>query len=147
MNYSKLADKFLQQMYLFRKFEPQQKINESTQGEAFALHHIAMNSEHIIPSEISEALGISGARIAATLNSLESKGYIVRQIDPSDRRRILITLTNKGEEQEKAYRSDLTKTMEKMFEQLGEHDANEYIRITGKMADLAKSAKERSKGG
>ena len=139
MDYSKLVDEFLQHMHLFRKFKPQQTINESMHGEAFALHHIARSSAHIIPSEISDAMGISGARIAATLNSLEGKGYITRQIDPSDRRRILVTLTDKGREQEEAYRRKLTETIEKMLRQLGEHDAKEYIRITRKMAELAES--------
>ena len=139
MDYSKLADEFLQQMHLFRKFKPQQTINESMHGEAFALHHIARSGEQVIPSEISNAMEISGARIATTLNSLESKGYITRQIDPNDRRRILVTLTDKGREQEEAYRRTLTETIEKMLRQLGEYDAKEYIRITRKMAELADS--------
>lgn len=137
MDYSKLADEFLEQMHLFRKFEPQQKINESMRGEAFVLHHIAKNNDHIIPSEISDAMGISGARIAATLNSLQNKGCITRQIDPSDRRRILVSLTDKGREQEEAHRRMLTGTIEKMLRLLGEHDAKEYIRISLKMAELA----------
>ena len=142
MDYSKLADEFLQYMHLFRRFKPQQKINESMHGEAFALHNIAMRGEQMIPSEISGAVGISGARIAATLNSLESKGYITRQIDPSDRRRILVALTDKGREQEETYRRMLSETIEKMLEQLGEHDAREYVRISRKMAELAQFADE-----
>ena len=137
MCYAKLAEEFLEQMQVFRRFEPQQKINESMRGESFALHHIAMNNGHIIPSEISEAMGISGARIAATLNSLENKGYITRQIDLSDRRRIIVTLTDKGREQEEEHRHMLIATVEKMLRLLGEHDAKEYIRISRRMAELA----------
>ncbi len=137
MDYSKLAEEFLQQMHLFRRFKPQQKINASLRGEEFVLHQIAISGEHIIPSEISGAMGISGARTAATLNGLEKKGYITRRIDPSDRRRILISLTPKGREQEETYRRGLTETLEKMLRQLGEHDAKEYVRITRKMAELA----------
>ena len=137
MDYSELADVFLRHMHSFRKFKPQQRINESMQGEAFALHHIATSDGQVMPSEISNAVGISGARIAATLNSLENKGYITRQIDARDRRRILVTLTDKGKEQEEAYRRQLVETVEKMLRQLGEHDAQEYIRIMLKVAELA----------
>ena len=137
MDYSKLADEFLQYLHMLRRFKPQQQINESMCGEAYALYYIASRGEHIIPSEISEAIGISGARIAATLNGLENKGYITRQIDPSDRRRILVFLTDKGREQEKSYRGKLIEIIEKMLGLLGEHDAKEYIRITRKMAELA----------
>ena len=137
MDFTKLAEEYMEQMHMFRRFKPQQKINESMHGETFALHHIASNSGPVIPSEISDAIGISGARIAATLNSLENKGYITRRIDTSDRRRILITLTDKGREQEEAHRRMLCETIEKMLRQLGEHDAKEYIRISRKMAELA----------
>ena len=137
MDYSKLADEFLQHMYMMRKFKPQKKINESMQGETMALYHIAYHGRHIIPSEISDVTGISCARIAATLNSLEKKGYITRQIDQSDRRRILITLTEKGKQQEQESRRELIETIEKMLMQLGEHDAREYIRLTHKIAKLA----------
>jgi len=142
MNYSQLADEYLEQMHIFRKFKPQQKISESMHGEAFTLHHIAKSAEQMIPSDISSAMGISSSRIAATLNSLESKGYITRQIDTSDRRRILVTLTEKGREQEEAHRRQLSETIEKMLRQLGEHDAIEYIRITRKMAELSQQQEE-----
>ncbi len=137
MDYTKLAEDFLREMRAFRRFKPQKSINESMHGEAFVLHHIATSGNPVIPSEISEAMGISGARIAATLNSLENKCYIIRQIDTSDRRRILVTLTEKGREQEHACRRKLTETVEKMLRLLGEDDAKEYVRITRKMASLA----------
>ena len=142
MNYSQLADEYLEQMHVFRKFKPQQKITESMHGEAFTLHYIAKSSAQMIPSEISSAMGISGSRIAATLNSLESKGYITRQIDLSDRRRIIVTLTEKGKKQEEEYRRQLSGMIEKMLRQLGEHDAKEYIRITRKMAELSQQQEE-----
>ena len=142
MDYSKLADELLQQMRLFRKFKPQQMINESMRGEAFALHHIAINSEQMNPSEISDAIGISGARMAAVLNSLEKKGYITRQIDPCDRRQILVMLTEKGKVQEETYRHQLIETIDKMLRLLGEQDAREYIRISRKMAELAQREEE-----
>ena len=137
MDYSKLADEFLEQMHVLRRLKPQQKLTESMHGEAMALHQIAKGGEQIIPSEISSAIGISGARIAATLNSLENKGHIIRRIDPSDRRRILVTLTEKGRAQEEAHRRQLSETIEKMLRQLGEHDAKEYIRITRKIIESA----------
>ena len=137
MDYSKLADEFLQYIHLLRRFKPQQQINESMYGEAYALYYIASRGEGIIPSEISGAIGISSARIAATLNGLENKGYITRRIDTSDRRRILVSLTDRGRAQEKAYRGKLIEIIEQMLGVLGENDAKEYVRITRKMAESA----------
>jgi DNA-binding MarR family transcriptional regulator len=139
MDYTELTKEFLQQMRISRKYAPHQKIHESMRGEVFVLHHIAQRTEQIIPSEIADAMGLSGARIAATLNSLEKKGYINRQIDPSDRRRILVTLTDEGREQEGVNQRKLFESTERMLRFLGEHDAKEYIRITRRMNDFAQS--------
>ena len=140
MDYEKMAEEFLQKMFLFRKFKPHQQISESVHGEAFALQYITLHEDNVIPSEISEVMSISAARIAATLNSLENKGYITRKIDVNDRRRILIGLTSKGREQSEKYRKMIVEIAEKMLRLLGEHDAKEYIRITGKLAELAQNS-------
>ena len=137
MDYRELAEEFMQKMLLFRKFKPQQKISESLHGESFLLQFIALHEDCVIPSEASEAMSISAARVAATLNSLESKGYITRRIDVRDRRRILIEITPKGNAKAEEYRRMLLEAAEKILRLLEEHDAKEYIRITGKLAELA----------
>ena len=53
----------------------------------FVLTYISKHGGSVIPSEISNEMGISTARIAAALGSLESKGLITRRIDERDRRR------------------------------------------------------------
>ncbi|MCL2085213.1 MAG: transcriptional regulator, partial [Oscillospiraceae bacterium] len=91
------------------------------------------------PSEISEALCVSSARVTAALNSLERKGYITRRIDGADRRRVLIALTPSGRAEAERVRGTLLDILEKMLRSLGEYDAKEYVRITGRMAELALS--------
>ena len=142
MNYKELAETLLEKMVLMSKFKPQKQLLESTRGEAFVLQYIGLHESHVIPSEISGAMDISAARIAVTLNCLESKGYITRKIDSSDRRRILIGLTPEGKEQAEKYKDMILKTAEKMLSSLGERDAKEYIRITGRIAQMAQNYKE-----
>ena len=97
-----------------------------------------------MPREISHEMGISSARIAGTLNGLERKGLITRQIDTSDRRRILVDLTPKGKTLVEERRQEALERVTKMFSKLGEHDAREYVRITAKLAevDLQQNARE-----
>ncbi|MCC8142167.1 MAG: MarR family transcriptional regulator [Lachnospiraceae bacterium] len=45
---------------------------------------------------IQERLQISKPAISYTLNTLEKKAYIVREIDSHDRRRISVTITQEG---------------------------------------------------
>ena len=81
-------------------------------------------------------MSISTARIAAALGSLESKGLITRQIDKDDRRRILVSLTPEGEETARKQQQNVLNNISQMLQKLGEHDAKEYVRIMGKIAEM-----------
>ena len=47
--------------------------------------------------KMQEKLQISKPAVSYILNALEKKNYIVREIDPKDRRKITITTTPEGE--------------------------------------------------
>ena len=98
MDYQALAREYMTIMHKMRKRKSEQQINDSLRGEQFVLGFIAHTEGSVIPSDISAAMGISTARIAAALNNLESKGLITRRIDMSDRRKILVELTEAGRE-------------------------------------------------
>ncbi|MCL2143392.1 MAG: transcriptional regulator [Methanomassiliicoccaceae archaeon] len=134
MNYDDLADEFLRSLQLIRKAGKQNVIQEGVRGEAFVLHYIREMHSGIIPGEISEAMGASSARVAAVLNSLESKGLITREIDSDDRRRIIVRLTEKGTEHAEEHRRDRIGMMKSILMMLGDEDAAEYVRITRKLA-------------
>lgn len=135
MDYTSLAHEFMGIMYQLRKRGAQKQLSESMHGEIFILNYISRHEGNVIPSEISNEVGISTARVAATLNSLESKGWITRKIDVSDRRRILVEMTPAGKEQvEKHFQMIMTVT-ENMLRYLGEQDAKEYVRIMERLAE------------
>ena len=142
MDYKELALEFMQKMYKLRQARPQKQITESMHGEHFILQFIAFHKGSVLPSEISNEMGISSARIAATLNSLERKGLIVRQIDISDRRRILVDLTSEGKALAEEHHQEAMEMLTKVLSSLGEHDAREYVRITGRLAETAPQFKE-----
>ena len=98
MDYEELAKTLLSRMYTLNKTRSQRNINEGMRGEGFVLQYIIRRGGNVLPSEISGFMDISTARMAAALNSLERKGLITRRIDPSDRRQILVDLTDKGKE-------------------------------------------------
>lgn len=50
----------------------------------------------IYPSDLSDKLNLSRSYVTAVLNSLEKKNFIMRTLDTSDRRRILVRITDKG---------------------------------------------------
>lgn len=135
MDYMELAKEFLYNMFLFRNSKPQKNISGSMQGETFVLQYISLQNGNVVPGEISGTMDISSARIAATLNSLEKKGLITRRIDTADRRRILIGLTEAGEAAALRQHESVTQDAARMLSLLGEHDAKEFVRIIGRLAE------------
>lgn len=144
MDYAELATEWLQKMRLLKQARPQQNIDASLHGEAFVLQFIAHNNETVLPSDISRTMGVSSAMVATALNRLENKGLITRRIDQNDRRRILVGITNEGKNLADSHRQLMLGTAEKMLGLLGEHDAKEYVRITGKLASKISKPQEHS---
>ncbi len=136
MDYKELTKEFINNMNLIQRARPHKSLNDSMQGENFVLQYLSHQSGSALPSEISNTMGISTARIAATLNSLEKKGYVTRRIDSNDRRRILVDLTEEGKKMALEHRQHMIDEMAKLLSLLGEEDAKEYVRITSKMAAM-----------
>ena len=137
MNFRKLAEEFFYKSYQLRKINHQQKLEKSLGGEQFTLLYLKDRGDFVLPSEISEEMNISSARVANILNNLENKGLALRQIDKEDRRRILVTLTEEGKEKASLHMEKVIQNITGMLELLGEEDAKDFVRITKKMIDLA----------
>jgi len=135
MDYTNLAREFMEIMNQMRKCNIHKPISDSMHGEIFVLLYISKHEYNVIPSEISNEVGISTARVAATLNSLEKKGMITRKIDVNDRRRILVEMTPSGREQIENHFKMIMKITTNMLSYLGENDAKEYVRIMRRLAE------------
>lgn len=125
-----LAEKLVDETELLFRHGPQKQIGKSARGECFVLRCLARSTVPLLPSDLSEQIHASTARIAVVLNRLEKKGYVSRAIDATDRRRILVTMTEEGREYVETVRAQLCENMKRLLEELGEQDAREYLRIT-----------------
>lgn len=135
MDYDALTSAFMRSMLRMRRSHPHRAISRAVQGERQVLHCIAEEGARIRPSDISQRMGISTARIAATLNALEAKGWVTRQIDPADRRRILVALTQAGRDQAEETNQAVRREVCRMLKALGDQDASDYVRILGRLVD------------
>ncbi|MCL2288376.1 MAG: MarR family transcriptional regulator [Candidatus Bathyarchaeota archaeon] len=136
VDYSALAVEFLDKTQLLIKDRLNKPIDEAVHGEGFVLQYISLHNGYVFPGEIGNAMCVSTARIATVLNSLEKKGLITREIDTSDRRKILVKITPEGKLlAEKNYRNAVD-VIVKRFTLLGEHDAKEYVRLTGRLVEI-----------
>ena len=106
-----LAERLVDQTELLFRSGPQKQIGKHARGECFVLRCLARSAKPLLPSDLSSLAQSSTARIAVVLNTLEKKGYITRAIDPSDRRRVLVSLTPAGAEYIQGVRRQLRQRM------------------------------------
>lgn len=131
-----LAIELLENMKALFKTKSHQHINEALCGEAFGLQYIAMNGGSVVPGDISGEMNVSSARVAAALNSLENKGLVTRRIDKNDRRKVIVEITEEGRSHAEKHRNNIIGGAVKFLELLGENDAKEYVRITGRLKNI-----------
>jgi MarR family transcriptional regulator, organic hydroperoxide resistance regulator len=136
MDYQALALKMVESMYIISKNRPQRELGKSMRGEAFVMQYITLRGGPVAPSDMSQFMNISTARMAVALNGLEKKGLVTRRIDPADRRRILVDLTEKGREFATRQHNHMITHTVRVMEKLGEQDAVEFVRILGRLADM-----------
>ena len=138
MDYAELAVELLDKMNALRRAKPPKNMGEALQGEAFMLQYIASQGENedVLPGEIGKEMNVSSARVAQALNNIEKKGWITRQIDQNDRRRILVKLTPEGSKRAAMHQRTAIERTSRMLSFLGEHDAKEYVRIMARLAEM-----------
>ena len=111
----------------------------ASRGELCLLMHLKRQSDLVLPSELSEAMSVSTARVARLLKTLEDRALIQRSIDPTDRRRIIVKLTEEGERYLEAVYARTHKRASAVIEALGAEDTEAFIRIAEKIVDVSRS--------
>lgn len=131
-----LVREFIDLMRRMSRTKPQHKMNGFLCGEHFIVHYLYDCVDFATPGEISEKTATSTARIAAALNSLENKGIIKREISKEDRRRILVSLTDKGRALGEEKKEEFLNHVVEMFDAIGESDSRELVRIVKKICTV-----------
>ena len=140
MDYDELASEMIRKTASMMKssFWPK-KANAFLHGEMFILNFLMFQDRVVMPGEISAAMNASTARVAMALRSLEAKGYVERSVDQADRRKIRVSITPQGREFIKCDREEMHDRMVLILRELGEADAQEFIRIVGRITEIAQS--------
>ena len=97
---------------------------------------LAMLAEgaRVTQAHIADALALDPSRLVALLDSLEDRGLIMRQRDPEDRRRHVVTITTKGE-RELAQLREIVGELEEAF--LSPLDADDRAKLHELLERLA----------
>lgn len=111
----------------------------ASRGELCLLMHLKRQSDLVLPSELSEVMSVSTARITRLLNTLEDRGLIQRSMDLSDRRKIVVKLTEAGERYLKEVYKRTHRRASAVIDALGAEETETFIRIAEKIVDISRS--------
>lgn len=119
----------------------QEKLQHAGQGEPFVMRFLSMR-EVATPSQLAHALNSSTGRISAVLSQLEKKGFITRETDPSDRRNVLVRLTDAGRKQVEFFRDEMHRDVRQVFERMGEEHTRQFVALLKEFSEYMCEAAE-----
>lgn len=134
--YEELAQELMDAIGKKGPVPPKDKISESVRGEMAVLRLLGEEKRKMSAGEISRLLNMTTSRIAAVLGSLEKKGFIIRKTDQSDKRRVLVALTDKGSAFHARRKDEAQQHIQRLLIMLGEQDAREFVRLMKRLAQI-----------
>lgn len=84
------------------------------------IHHIGVKT-----SELSNILNVASPTITQQINSLETRGFVERNIDKEDRRAVRIKVTEKGEEVLRKACKEFEASIKGLVEHLGQEKSEQ----------------------
>ena len=93
--------------------------------------------------ELADRAWVSSARIANILRALEAKGWVEREHSKTDRRRVHVTVTDKGFQVIEIKRREFEDRTAAFLEQLGETDTQEMVRLLRRANEIIDRNQER----
>jgi DNA-binding MarR family transcriptional regulator len=146
MSFAEEAEQELIRLMVENRNSAFSKFEKSNQGENIVIKFLYRHGKPTSPKHLAESLNLSSARIAVVLGSLEKKGQIVRNIDPNDRRRINVTLTECGKEAAKREKKQMRDKIVQIFKQMGEEDTKQFLELIAKFVDYAQKISLKEEG-
>lgn len=113
-----LRDQFLEMLHEVARTEMVINLVSLVQGEDAFLLQLYINQK-MNPKQLCEALYVSKGRISAIISSLSKRNYIVMDINPNDRRSILIELSDHGKQYLEKKLNDAQEHFELIFKLAG----------------------------
>ncbi|MEF9990495.1 MAG: MarR family transcriptional regulator [Romboutsia sp.] len=78
-------------------------------------------------TDLCAKLNIEKGSLTSMVDDLTEKGYVIRERDLTDRRKYLITITDRGVDLASDFMGKLSYNLEEKFTKLSEDDRNKYM--------------------
>lgn len=93
-------------------------LDEGYKGMFVIMRILSESDGNVSAGDLAREMNVSTARIARALNTLEGKGFIKRESETGDARKVIIKLTAQGESALEERKKKVEKMIEPMFEKL-----------------------------
>lgn len=130
------AQEFLALQLCFSHLPGLAPLTEMARGESLALRYLA-DCGPACPTQLSRAMHVSTARIAALVRHLESKGLVLRAREPKDERKIRISLTPAGRALLQARAAQAAACAQQLLAALEPDELQQYLALQRKLLGAA----------
>ena len=100
--------------------------------------HMRFKNEGPKVSEVSRYLGLTPPTVTQLINSLEAKGLVERQAEPTDRGVVRVLLTKQGKAVTRRAKAHMDTTLQKLVDYLGEEESNQLADLLQKVHTFVK---------
>ncbi|MCB2309213.1 MarR family transcriptional regulator [Clostridium estertheticum] len=102
----------------------------------FVLYEINENLPSCTQNEICEKLLLPKQTVSLILSGLEKKGYILRELNPKDRRNKLVRFTEQGDQYAKGILGELKVAEIEALSNMSQEERNSMFASFGLLSDL-----------
>ena len=133
---------FLLKSLLNSEFGKKSDSEDLTMPEYALMRQFALEDDTTDLTSVREYLAVTKASVSQMLASLEKRGLLVRQIDPTNRRNLIVTLTSEGIERLRQKEFQVERRLRELLAELGETDALQFITLINKMNTVLSKKRE-----
>lgn len=111
-------------------------VNDSNAGIGYVLKLLLSEENHQLSAgQLSEAMGVSTARVAVLLKKMESRGLISKKIDKSDARITLVALSENGKSLAIEMKENMLRHITNVIDKVGEEKFLQFIALSHEIKD------------
>ncbi|HIZ23042.1 MAG TPA: winged helix DNA-binding protein [Candidatus Blautia faecigallinarum] len=133
---------FLLKSLLNSEFGKKRDSEDLTMPEYALMRQLALDNNTTDLTSVREYLAVTKASVSQMLASLEKRGLLVRQIDPANRRNLIVTLTPEGIERLRQKEFQVERRLQELLAELDRTDALQFITLINKMNTILSAKKE-----
>jgi DNA-binding MarR family transcriptional regulator len=102
------------------------KFNELSKNQPMVIKIIGMEGE-VMPSTLGKYTGMEKSSLTRMVDDLEKKGIVYRKTDPDDRRKVLVSLTEKGLEYYDCLNKITVEMADEILKFVDKKDIEDYV--------------------